>query len=528
MPCEDLEFLRTRAFTALDEGRFDDAKRLFSIVLQAEPEDCDSRAGLMESYIRLGEVEEAKRMKEKECISPYFLLVMSMISPEDEQVRMVISALASMKTSPSLHVKNLAMELIESIADRAPVDVLKSVSETKCDIAIEAIRKVLNRFEASDRLDILGTALHDVNSSIVRDVIEDKYEEYLRSERFTIALRYVDNFDFLDRDRLMASVLEAADNAREYGHLDEAISLYGLLMEIDTSDSMRKRIAGILLQLAKALIRRGDHTRALSLLRQVMELGRSGVRDEFDEIGHALVKEGKYADALTVFEEMSDIFDNFNMAYHVKNIANFLKDDGEYEEAVRYYRIVQKYDPHFDIREQYVHIGDALLSQGRYREALDYFKMGGERPSSFIGRAICLERMGREGDASRILSAARRRWPDDLKVLREWCEFLERRGRLGVCLRSVEKALELDPRARWALDMFCRVAQQLIRQAELERSFFDAFLLYQRYLRRFPDDEWAMERRDLCLTVLKGRDRKAWKRAVSMLPSQDTEIHKRR
>jgi tetratricopeptide (TPR) repeat protein len=517
MPGEDLEILRSRAFTALGEGRYDDARRLFTIILRSDPDDCDAAAGLMEAHIRLGDVEAARSLAARECDSAHFLLVRAMISTEDEMVQTVISALSSMGSSPSLHLKRLAMEMIERAAAQSPGEVLSAVCDMKGEIAVEAVRRILQHFESSDMLDSLSAAVREVDSPLLRDIIEERFSEYLRSERFPMALRYADCFDFLDRKRLATSVLEAAETSREYGHLDDAVSLYSLLMEIDGSDAMRRRVADTLLRLAKNLRQRGDHSRSLALLRQVMGLGRSDVREEFDEIGHALVKEGKYEEALEVFREMSSLFDGFNIAYHVKNIANFLRDDGEYREAVRFYRIVREYDPDFDIREQYVHIGDALLKEGRYSEALEYYRMAGSRSAALIGRARCLEHLDRTEEASRLFVMARKLWPDDMRVLREWCEFLESRGRLTACLRSAERALESEPDARWARDMFRRVAEQLIRKAEVEKRFFEAFLLYQRYLRVFPDDDWALERRELCLTVLKGKDRKAWKKAVSMM-----------
>lgn len=228
----------------------------------------------------------------------------------------------------------------------------------------------------------------------------------------------------------------------------------------------RRFVAGVLVVTVVVLLgytaarRNLDYRNPVAMWRDVV-LKRPDNARAFEQLGTALVMEGKKREAVVEYRQAVRIDPGFTSAH--ANLANALTQTGRFEEAVQHYIEVRRLEP--DRINACINLGHALGSLGRADEAIEAFRAATRiderhatprelaRAHFNLGSAL-----GRRRDLDAAIAEYRqalRLWPPYDKAHYSLGWVLSLQGKLNEAVEHYHKALEINPqhgRARQALD----------------------------------------------------------------------------
>ncbi|HID73843.1 MAG TPA: tetratricopeptide repeat protein, partial [Thermoplasmata archaeon] len=337
------EFLRARGLTALLEGAPAEAERMILAIPEGD-RDCIARMVLAIARLRQG--REAGEPDEGLEDPAAAALRIETVSPPDlprtiaeafgsgvpdDLIPLVIDS-AEHRAAGLLEAGDYAGFLrIYEVIDREHGD---------ADRLSWGISAAIEQVEMEDDFADLAAAIEGLDDRLredVRSAVERQYLSTIERERFDRAARYLDHFPWLDRERLIGSILEAGRNAETYGIPRDAISHYRMAVEIGDDPSLAGDLAGRVLGLARRAITAGEHDEALRILEEARYFADPDVQREHQDIARGFVREGRYEDAVRLYESMHDRYPGSKTAYHLKDIANRLRTEGRIDEAIALY-----------------------------------------------------------------------------------------------------------------------------------------------------------------------------------------------
>ncbi len=509
------DILRARAMTALMEGSHEEAERLFRSDL-ASTDDCLSRTGLSIALIRQGKdpadmdgCEDHPSMIAYNIESAELDAVVDLIdfgTAEGQTLQLIAGA-----------VERRAREMLDDgrYSDHiSSYGLLSSMTDDRDRLhwgitaAIEAMERNGHHEKVCSELERLPEELRD---EVIR-AIERQFASTLEGERFERAAEYSEAFDFLDCAPLVGSLLRAAENSVEYGNTRDALRYYHLASDLSPDGGVRSDAAIKVKDLARKEIERGDLEKAMEMLKEAVTFSEVDVQREYSEIAHGFVREGSYDRAVELYLDIEERYPGSKTAYHLKDIANRLKSERRWGEAVDLYGMIAGLDKEFDIDHYLVLIGKDLIDRREFKSAIDMMAdVKKEEPRLFVYRADSMLGLGDRKGALRTLIRAFRRWPKDLTVLGSLSDLYHDMKKVEKAAEYASKALEIDPSAKWARVRVGEDIKGRISKLEEDRDFTGAYNLYTEYLDLFPRDRWALERRKICLDLMKRHDKRSWK-----------------
>jgi pentatricopeptide repeat protein len=168
----------------------------------------------------------------------------------------------------------------------------------------------------------------------------------------------------------------------------------------------------------------------ISTMTKVMEICvPEKVRASFQE-GMQLLENGKYEEALKVFEEMLDQGENPEIYYNIGYIKTVKE---EYAEAIEAFRKATKLDRYF--AKAYEAMGRAYKALGKPEEAMESLKKAAE---IYMGSE-------KEEKAEGILNEILEENPDTINVYNTLGVLYRKRGDYQAALKQYEKALKIHP-----------------------------------------------------------------------------------
>ncbi len=164
-----------------------------------------------------------------------------------------------------------------------------------------------------------------------------------------------------------------------------------------------------------------------------------------NNLGAALLKEGKIPAAIRHFEEVLRIKPDYTYAHNNMGLA--LTSQGSTMEAQSFYLEALRYRPNFV--EAYNNIGVALTDQGKYEEAGSYFRRAlhfrPHYPEALNNLGYVHARQGRYEEAIRYFDEALRLKPDYVAALNNAGSALSQSGRTREGIERFSRALRIAP-----------------------------------------------------------------------------------
>lgn len=232
------------------------------------------------------------------------------------------------------------------------------------------------------------------------------------------------------------------------------------------ADVKRRFVASALAVTVVALLgygtvrRNQDYHNVVSMWRDVAAKRPNNAR-AFEQLGTALVIEGKKNEAVVEYQNAVQIDSDFSSAH--ANLANALSQTGRFEEAVKHYHEVLRIEP--DHIEACTNMGHALDALGRADEAIEAYRaatgmdLRRTDPAALARAHLNLgSALGNEGDLDAAIAEYReavKLRPDYDNAHFWWGVASERLGNLREAVNHYNKTLEINPqhrRARQALD----------------------------------------------------------------------------
>ncbi len=168
-----------------------------------------------------------------------------------------------------------------------------------------------------------------------------------------------------------------------------------------------------------------------------------------NNVGEALVREGRHRDALSHFEDALRIDPrDAHLKKQVRaNLARTLAELGEYAAAAEHYQgVLADHPDDVDLR---CGLGVVLASQGRDDQAIEQFQEAiGRDPrhaDSHYNLGLVFANQGRPGEACIHFRRALAVKPDDVRFLTNLGTALAQRGMIDEAILHLSRAVEIDP-----------------------------------------------------------------------------------
>jgi len=160
----------------------------------------------------------------------------------------------------------------------------------------------------------------------------------------------------------LPEALSIAVQLQRAGHLDEAETVYGRILEIEPDHPDALHFLGVLFH------QRGRGDAAVELIEKSIAL-QPGQPDRYNNLGNVLVELGRLPEATRAYEKAVALQPGHADAYN--NLGAVLRARGQFQEAAAAYQKAIDLDPNHV--NAYNNFGNLLSSRGMVKEALDYY-----------------------------------------------------------------------------------------------------------------------------------------------------------
>ncbi len=164
-----------------------------------------------------------------------------------------------------------------------------------------------------------------------------------------------------------------------------------------------------------------------------------------DNLGGALLTQGKVVDAMRHFQDAMRIDPNDYRAHHNMGVA--LEKQGKFDEAIEHYFKALSIKPDFE--EAYNNLGNNVLKQGKLDEAIKYYSrvlyINPELTQAHYNLGLVLLRKGNNIEAIDSFSKALKLDPGLANAYNNWGVALLREGEIDKAIAFFQKALQIQP-----------------------------------------------------------------------------------
>ena len=330
-----------KAVEAYKSGDVAAAKRLFSKIIQIEPNQPDANSNMGAILVASGDLEEAL---------PYFQTALEADFSVAQYWFNYIEALFKLGRFTE------ASELMATARNKG------------CKgQAFDVLQEKLNSPAAAFK--------HNING--LRDLIGRGSAE----EALLIATKLLENWPS------SVSILDVMATANQkLGNLDAYVAIYDQILKLKPDDDVAYNNMGIVLAEQDKL------EEAVEAFSKALSINSSNA-ETYNNLGNALQKQGQFEEAVEAYKKSVSI--NPDNAETYNNMGTAIKEQGELAEAIEVYKKAIAIKP--DYAEAYNFIGVSLEDQGKPKEAIASFNKAlsiqpdfAEALENFYGLAVQL------------------------------------------------------------------------------------------------------------------------------------------
>jgi tetratricopeptide (TPR) repeat protein len=201
----------------------------------------------------------------------------------------------------------------------------------------------------------------------------------------------------------------------------------------------------------------------------------------WQNLGSALLKQGRVDEAIDHFQRALDIHPDFAEAHNDLGLA--LAQKGQFKDAIAHYR--KAFESRSDLVEAHVNLGNALVQEGQMDQAIAHYEwaLGGQPGNGKIysNLGYALFRQGRLNEAVNSLQRALELLPTFAGAHDTLGLVLLQKGQVDQAIAHFQQALECQPDLAVARK---HLADALLQRGQAAR----AVALLSEFLRANPDD----------------------------------------
>ena len=306
-----------KAVEAYKSGDVAAAKRLFSKIIQIEPNQPDANSNMGAILVASGDLEEAL---------PYFQTALEADFSVAQYWFNYIEALFKLGRFTE------ASELMATARNKG------------CKgQAFDVLQEKLNSPAAAFK--------HNING--LRDLIGRGSAE----EALLIATKLLENWPS------SVSILDVMATANQkLGNLDAYVAIYDQILKLKPDDDVAYNNMGIVLAEQDKL------EEAVEAFSKALSINSSNA-ETYNNLGNALQKQGQFEEAVEAYKKSVSI--NPDNAETYNNMGTAIKEQGELAEAIEVYKKAIAIKP--DYAEAYTNLGSVLKDQGKLKEAMEAY-----------------------------------------------------------------------------------------------------------------------------------------------------------
>nr|XP_022287196.1 transmembrane and TPR repeat-containing protein 3-like isoform X2 [Crassostrea virginica] len=277
----------------------------------------------------------------------------------------------------------------------------------------------------------------------------------------------------------------------------------GFQILLDNKQSLKPFLWGmlgflLLTHSVKTFIRNGDWESEYSIFRSALKVNTKNAK-LFNNVGHALEKYAKYAEALEYFEkavsvQQDDIGAHINVGRTYNNLNMSREAEAAYKKALSYFPQVQpgkSYQARIAPNHLNVYLNLASLvgkDPSRLMEADKYLKtavsMRPDYVQGYINRGDILVKQGQKEEALKVYRTALHYEPDNADVLYNIGVVLLELGKPEEARKNFEAALHHDPDHSQSLYN----SAIMIQESGEQKMWAEGIRRLQKLIKREPED----------------------------------------
>ncbi|MBT6346177.1 MAG: tetratricopeptide repeat protein [Nitrospina sp.] len=165
----------------------------------------------------------------------------------------------------------------------------------------------------------------------------------------------------------------------------------------------------------------------------------------YNNLGHALVKEKRYEEAIVQFQQGLKINPTYAKTYN--NLGHAFNELKRYDESIEYFLQAIKIEANY--AEAYNNLGNALKQTGRVKESIVYYseaiRFKGDYAGAYFNLAGALGRQGQSEKAIEQYQKALQIKPDFTRAHNNLASLFGQQGDFTRAIKHYQQAIQIDP-----------------------------------------------------------------------------------
>ena len=420
-----------KAVEAHKAGQIQEADRLYTAILEAQPKHPDANHNMGVLAVGVGKVQEAlpffkTALEANPSISQFWLSYIDIFIKLDQKA----DARSVLNQAKSKGVRGEAFDQLgqmlnspSEVSIEPPQDQLEPLinlyQQGQFQQALDNVKKLLGQFPESVTLyNIFGA----VNAGL------GQLDAAIRIYKHALKIKP----DYAEAYNNMGNVL------KDQGNLDEAVNSYQQALKIkpDYTDAHNN--------MGNVLKDQGNLDEAINSYQQALKI-KPDYTEAYYNMGNVLKDQGNLDEAIDSYQQALKIKPDYAEAYY--NMGNVLKDQGNLDEAINSYQQALKNKP--DYVYAYNNMGTALKDNGNLDEAIDSYqqalKIKPDYAEAHYSMGVVLQDKDDLEAAIDSYQKALKIKPDYAEAYNNMAVVLKYKGDFYASIENCQQALKINP-----------------------------------------------------------------------------------
>jgi len=419
-----------QAVEAQKSGQVQEADRLYTAILKAQPKHPDANHNLGVLAVSVGKLQEAVP------------LLKTALQANPGVVQFWLSYIDTLiKLNKLTEAKNVLDQAKSKGAKGDDFDQLSKRLQKAGQVPLED-----NQIEPQlIQPNILDSIKLEQAIKLARKKTKEGYPEEAKRIYHDILLKFPENKRAKDGLKSISKVLDPPQgqvqlliNLYSQGQLQQSLTLAERLVQQFPKSDLLFNIQGVIFQDL------GQLDLSISAYKKAIVIN-PNYADAHNNMGSVLKQQGKLEEAIVVYKKTLAINPNYAEAYY--NMGNVLKEQGKLEEAIGAYKKTLVINPNH--AKAYSNMGIVLQKQGKLEEAIEAYKktlaIDSNNSDAYYNMGNVLKEQVKLEEAIGAYKKAQAINPNHARAFNNMAHALKDLGCLTECLASYREAIRLRP-----------------------------------------------------------------------------------
>ena len=451
-----------KAISAHKAGQAQEADRLYTAILKAQPKHPDANHNMGVLAVGVGKVEQAlsffkTALEANPATAQFWLSYIDTLIKLDK----LADAKAVLDQATSKGAKGDGFDQLENRLQKThkePFEASRVAPEPQPQKP-----NILDSLKLDQAIKLAKKKAKEGSTEEAMHIYRDILAKFPKNKRASDGVKRLKNVTIGIISKVQdppQSQQQSIINLYRQGQLKEALEQVTALLQHFPNSSLLYNIFGIIHQGL------GQLDAAIAAYSKALALKPDNV-DAHNNMGNALKDQGKLEEAIEAYNKALATKPNFTEVY--QNLANTLKDQGKLEEAIDAYNKMLVFKP--DYVEAYFNMGNILKDQRKLEEAIEtYSKALDIKPDyakAHNNMGVSLQEIGELEKAKEAYNKALFIKPNYVDAYNNLGNVLKDQGKLEESIKVYTRILELKPDDAAA---YSNMGVTLKKQGKLEKA----------------------------------------------------------